>query len=113
MDVVTKRKQFRRLFTVTRFDFLEIGDRFLLSARVRSVVDSGLVVIIESFENLHEAKEVLLRDLVVVLEAVVALKHKLALLNLVSVDELEDVGNILRVFDVGRISEVEELGVGH
>lgn len=113
MDVIAKREQFRRLFAVARLDLLEIGDRFLLSGGVRSVVDSGLVVIIETFENLHEAKEVLLRDLVVVLEAVVALKHKLALLNLVSIDELEDVGNILRVLDVGRVAEVEELGVGH
>jgi hypothetical protein len=74
----------------------------------RPVTDCVLVVFIKLFENLHKAKQVLLRNLVVVLEAVIAFKHKLTHFFLVTVHKLLNIRYVLMHLEVILVSEIKE-----
>jgi hypothetical protein len=67
-----------------------------------------LILFIKPFKDLHKAEQVLLCDLIVVLEAIVALEYELSLLGLVSVHKFLNVNDELCVLNVGRIPEVKE-----
>ena len=56
------------------FKFLEVTVELLIGAR--SVTDSGLIVFVKLLKNLHKAKQVLLSNFIVVLEAVIAFKYE-------------------------------------
>lgn len=61
---------------------------------------------------MHEAEEILLSDLVVVLKAVITFEYELRLLLAVDVNEFLDCANVLCVLAVRCVAEVKKLGIG-
>ena len=89
------------------FNFLELCVRFLVGVAT-AVVDGGLVAFVVLLKNLHETEQVLLCDLIVVLEAIVALKDELLSGVAVLIDEFFETCNVLVHLEVILIFEVKK-----